>query len=106
MRLEDLIDELEKYDLENVVRFGFANPHSYRGYYHELAFEPANNVSVGDMLAAAEGALNFTFEGYKGGEFTMDADTQCWLAYEGTCSDSDEIITPLILGAMFIHTVK
>lgn len=106
MTLGQLIEELRKHPTDTVVKHGFTNPHSYRGYYDHLAFEPARNVSVGSMLAAAESALGETFEGWKGGQFTMDEDTLCWLAYEGTCGDSDDPITPLIIRAMLNHTVE
>lgn len=106
MTLEQLIDELEKYDLNIVVKHGFTNPHSYRGYYDQLAFEPASNVSVGFMLSCAESALGAIFEGWKGGDYMMDEDTPCWLAQEGYYSDADEPITPLIIKAMLNHPAQ
>lgn len=36
--LMDLINWLEKQDPERVVKYGFGEPNSYRGYYHALAF--------------------------------------------------------------------
>ncbi|CAO0827074.1 hypothetical protein ACTFBT_01180 [Streptomyces microflavus] len=83
MVLENLIEMLEAADPDTVVKHGFTNPHSYRGYYHDLAFEPASNVRVGDMLADARGALGETFEGWKGGDFEMGRYTDCWLSFEG-----------------------
>jgi hypothetical protein len=106
MILGKLIEELKKHDPNVVVKHGFTNPHSYRGYYDHLAFEPASNVSVAFMIACAESALGATYEGWKGGEYVMDEDTPCWLAFEGQCYDSDEPITPLIIRAMLNHTVQ
>lgn len=83
MSLDELIAALERLDPELVVPFGFHNPHSYRGYYDELAFEPAENVTVGSMLDASRSALGTTYEGWKGGDFTMRGYTTCWLAEEG-----------------------
>src|SRR5690606_4249490 len=60
---------------------------SYRGYYEELAFEPAQDMTVAQMLAAARRALGNTYEGYKGGHFTMGAGTPCWLATWGACGE-------------------
>jgi hypothetical protein len=40
MYLTNLIAFLEKYDPAQVVPVGFHRPHSYRGYYDQLAFEP------------------------------------------------------------------
>jgi hypothetical protein len=97
MTLGELIEALEASDAAKVVARGFAKPHSYRGYYDELAFEPAANVTVGDMLADARSALDATFEGYKGGLFTMQDFTDCWLAEYGCCG---ETIGPLLLKFM------
>jgi hypothetical protein len=71
MTLNELIRYLEKEDPKKVVAIGFNNPHSYRGYYEDLAFEPAKNITVGEMLDCAKGALGKTYEGYKGGEYKM-----------------------------------
>ncbi|MFF1417618.1 hypothetical protein [Streptomyces sp. NPDC058280] len=86
MSLDELIKALEAVDPATVVRRGFHNPHSYRGYYHDLAFEPAFNVTVGEMLADARSARGETYEGWKGGDFKMSGHTDCWLSEEGTCS--------------------
>ena len=52
-----LIKTLRGENLDKVLKLGFLNPHSYRGYYEQLAFEPAPNVRVGDMLVAVEEAF-------------------------------------------------
>lgn len=97
MTLEELITALESHDQAKVVPHGFANPHSYRGDYCDLAFEPAANVTVGSMLNAARSALGETFQGYKGGDYTMADYTDCWLAEWGCCG---ETIGPLLLKLM------
>ena len=88
MTLEELITALEAHDPAKVVSRGFAKPHSYRGDYCDLAFEPAANVTVGSMLADARSALGATFQGYKGGDYTMDEYTDCWLAEYGCCGET------------------
>lgn len=93
--LGDLIARLEREDPARVLPIGFADPHSYRGYYEQLAFEPRRNIAIGDMLEAARSALGTTYEGYKGGEYTMADWTTCWIAHEG--STSDNMIGPLLL---------
>jgi hypothetical protein len=98
MTLGELITALEAHDPATVVPTGFSNPHSYRGYYEDLAFEPASNVTVGDMLADARSALDATFEGWKGGQFTMRDYTDCWLSPKGTASG--ESIGPTLLRLM------
>lgn len=70
---------------------------SYRGDYAQLALErgegfvydePAEhmeergwrrNDTVAKLLEAAKAAVGATFEGYKGGEFTMDEDSPIYL---------------------------
>ena len=63
MRLRQLIKILKDENLDKVLKLGFCNPHSYRGYYEQLAFEPSQNVRVGDMLDAALDACGKTFTG-------------------------------------------
>ena len=89
--LIELIQWLEKQDPELVVPHGFGEPDSYRGDFSEVAFTPEDNVSFGDMLACAKAALGATFEGYKGGEFTMDEYTECYIAKWGTWKGADRI---------------
>ena len=86
MTLDDLIAALETADLTQVCPVGFTNPHSYRGYYDELAFAPASNITVGEMLTAARSARDHWFTGWKGGDFQMTGDTDCWLSLEGSAS--------------------
>ncbi|WP_031132920.1 hypothetical protein [Streptomyces sp. NRRL WC-3719] len=84
MTLDNLIDALTAVDSTLIVPDGFTNPHSYRGYYDEVAFEPAHDVTAGAMLADALAARGATYTGWKGGEYTMTGDTPCWLAHEGS----------------------
>jgi mono/diheme cytochrome c family protein len=71
------------------LRLGFRDPHSYRGYYHDLAFELAGDVTVGEMLGAAESAMGATFQGWKGGDYTMKEYTEIWLVTRaGNCGES------------------
>jgi len=87
MTLGELIYVLERANPAKKVPHGFRNPHSYRGYYEQLAFEPCGETTVGEMLKAAKGALGQTFQGYKGGDFRMDQHTDVWIARYGECGD-------------------
>lgn len=87
MDLGTLIDELSKLPARRKVEHGFAKPMSYRGYYDELAFEPARDVTIGSMLKSAKSAVDKTFTGYKGGKFKMTADTRVHLAHYGSTGD-------------------
>ncbi|QCX81193.1 hypothetical protein C9F11_38050 [Streptomyces sp. YIM 121038] len=98
MNLGDLIARLEAADPGQTLRHGFNNPHSYRGQYMDLAFELASHITVAAMLAAARSALGATFQGWKGGDFTMDEDSWCWLSQEGDASG--ETISALLLDFM------
>jgi len=98
--LGELIEKLETAPQNRVLALGFRNPHSYRGYYDNLAFEPAENVPVSEMLNIARGCVGATFGGWKGGGYTMDAHTDVWLANLGDCGES---IGPLFLGLMLAN---
>ena len=39
------------------------------------------------MLDEARRALGQTFDGWKGGDFTMAGYTECWLAVHGCCGE-------------------
>ncbi len=98
MTLGELITALKKEDSNKIVPLGFGNPHSYRGYYEDLSFEPIKNITVGRMLSEAESALGKTFQGYKGGDYTMSEYTSIWLAEWGDCGEG---IGPILLSYMF-----
>lgn len=85
--LGDVIERLESEPVEKRLKLGFGEPHSYRGYYEQLAFEPARNVTVGAMLAAARSALGKTFQGWKGGDYVMNEDSSVWLAHLGAVGE-------------------
>jgi hypothetical protein len=95
--LIELIEYLQDFDPEHPVKLGFNNPHSYRGYYGDVAFEPVEDTTVGAMLAAAKRALGATFQGWKGGDYVMQEHTDCWLARKGKCGES---IGPILLDFM------
>ena len=83
--LNDLIYRLEELPQDMPILLGEA--HSYRGYYIDLAFAPLYDTeprTVKEALDAAEDAHGKTFEGYKGGEFTMEGDTPVWYSHYGT----------------------
>ena len=63
---------------------------SYRGYYSDCAIAPAANdepwATAGTLLAAAKAVLDQPLEGYKGGQYIMDADTPLWVSEYGHAS--------------------
>lgn len=66
------------------IELGLAHPHSYRGSYNYVAFYPAEDVPVEEMLLEARGAIGSTFTAYKGGDYTMTAETPVYVAEWGS----------------------
>ena len=61
-----------------------SHPHSYRGHYSDLALESTLNlVTAAGLKDLLTGALNKTFQGYKGGDYLMGPDTPLWAAEYG-----------------------
>ena len=87
MNLGELIDWLEKQDQELIVKDGFSSPHSDRGSYDELAFTPEPEAKISDMLINAKSADGRTFEGWKGGDFTMSRSTPVYIGRYGECGE-------------------
>ena len=99
MTLGELIAALKGLPSDQVID-GFTRPHSYRGYYSDLAFEPSEEkMMVKNLLVMVEPCLGRTFQGYKGGDFTMHKSTPCWISHYGTCGErlmgiqEDKLIT-------------
>lgn len=107
MILKDLIKKLEECNPNTVIKLGFDNPHSYRGDYNQLSFEPKENCRVGDMLNDAKLALNSSFDGWKGGTYFMDDYTIVNLSKRGECgwNLSDDTITLRLLNYMLKDVV-
>jgi hypothetical protein len=96
LMLGELIERLKTEDPDMVLPLGFHEPHSYRGYYWDVAFAVAHDVKVGDMLACAQSALGATYQGWKGGDFVMGEYTDCWLVtQEGDTGES--------IGSVLLH---
>lgn len=106
MNLKELIARLEREPPAKRLKHGFNNPHSYRGDYFELAFDPVENITVGEMLAAAKEALGSTYQGWKGGEFTMNEVTECHIAEEGDWTGNDDDLPARLLEYMLADEVK
>ena len=88
MYLYELIFKLESMDSDRIIINGFGKPHSDRGYYDDLAFDPVEETTIGAMLNFAIYALGRTFTGYKGGEFTMNEYARVKIGY-GDCAGEE-----------------
>lgn len=85
MTLGKLIEALEAMPEEAMVA-NLYHPHSYRGYYEDLAFERRDGITpAADFLNDCRYVIGCTYTGYKGGEYTMDEDTPVWVAEYGCC---------------------
>lgn len=82
-----LIDALEASKVDFVqldTGGGIGREHSYRGYYSDLSFEPIDEpAKASDVIKLCKAAAGSIYEGWKGGEYTMDLDTPLWVAYSG-----------------------
>ena len=84
MTLGKLIAALEAMP-EDADVAGLSSPHSYRGYYSDLAFEPTGGtVKAVALLTECRATMGQVFQGYKGGDFVMGALTPVWVSHYGT----------------------
>lgn len=104
LTLGEVITALSAHDPDKRIKVGFRNPHSWRGDYSQLAFEAAENITVREMLDAAQFALGTSFQGWKVGNYVMDADTFAWLVREEGTSDG-ETVGMLLLNLLLANTV-
>ena len=88
MTLGRFISILEKLPQDKEI-LNVCRPHSYRGYYSDLALEKETGTRTIESLVQQlkNECLGQTFEGYKGGDFYMDEHTPIWLAEYGCCGD-------------------
>ncbi|KKM14093.1 hypothetical protein LCGC14_1709530, partial [marine sediment metagenome] len=103
--LGEVILLLEGQPERNTVKLDFTNEiptslHSYRGYYEDLSLGCSPNarpMTVERLLKRFKDAKGQTFEGYKGGDFTMGEYTEVWLSEYGTCGEG---LGPILLSYM------
>lgn len=95
VRLAHFIDLLKAVPEELPIKYDTGEfpgpPDSYRGYYSDLALaiEPTENEeapTVKHLLGWMQEALGKTYQGYKGGDFVMDAQTPLWASNYGECN--------------------
>lgn len=87
MTLGKLIDRLEALPPGQAIE-AINEPHSYRGYYSDLAFERADGTqTASEALTICRSAMGEVFQGYKGGDYTMGRNTPVWIASYGCCGD-------------------
>lgn len=83
MTIGKLLDRLSELPDSTLID-GVDEPHSYRGYYSDLALERCKGkVTVAELTEMLRGVLGKELTGYKGGEYLMTHDTPVWMANEG-----------------------
>lgn len=93
MRLDTYIETLTALDLHLEVEFDNGETPgrlmSWRGRYQELTLDtdetPSCPMTVGVLLRDAMQANGGTFQGYKGGDYTMSLRTPVWADPWGEC---------------------
>ena len=82
LTLGNLISYLE--NTEDHLVANLSHPHSYRGYYSDLAFEQdPGKISSKALLATCKKLVGKVFVGYKGGEYKMTLTTPLWVVNWG-----------------------
>jgi hypothetical protein len=77
MTLKEFKNHIESAENEKQFRYGISCPFSWRGSYDEVAFEIIEQpMSRDQILFKIEEAYSGTFEGYKGGEYTYNDNTE------------------------------
>ena len=91
MKLGELIAALEELGETPIEQLH--SPDSYRGYYNELGFELSTSMVAASINAGtARLCVGQTFQGYKGGDYTMTEHTPVWIHQYGTTAGSGRIV--------------
>lgn len=77
--LGELVEHLEALHPNVVWPFSLINPHSYRGWYGDIAFERGPASAVGLFIDGVREAVDSD----KGGTYRMHSLTVVWIADEG-----------------------
>lgn len=98
MNLGQLINAVKGIDPDYTFDWGICNPHSYRGFYECVAFERRwSPQTAAEMLGVLTTTVGRTFQGWKGGDYTMDEGVRVYLANQGDTGQPIEGIG-LVLG--------
>ena len=103
LTLGELIAGLEKVDLAAKVIYCFGGYYptssfnSYRGYYEQLALGWATykfdndappELTAHALLELCRSVVGVTFQGWKGGDYTMGLHTPVWVDNVGECNST------------------
>lgn len=96
MTLGEIADALKAASHDLSVRFDFCglkptDLDSWRGDYSMIAFgwtKEGEFPKAGELAKKCSAAIGQTFQGYKGGDFTMSSDTPVWVSNYGYSNDT------------------
>jgi len=93
-----LIERLDGVESDMAIPLG--RPHSYRGYYEELAVERIDGPqTVAEFVDLLRSQIGVTHVGWKGGEFVMTEHTGVWVADEGSTGEPlTGLAMPTVIG--------
>jgi len=98
-KLSDGSEPTVRYDFEYLFPTAID---SWRGSYAELALNFESNgeeLPVSKFIELLKSAVGKTFEGYKGGDFTMDESTPIWVA---NCGNSGNTAVVDVLDCKYV----
>jgi len=85
--LEELTNAIDQHLREHgdkLMPWGLTDPKSYRGYYDELAFTKSDGpMQLSQAQANVLEADGATYQGWKGGQYTMGKHTNVHIADHG-----------------------
>lgn len=84
MTFGELIERLGQLPPDTPIAAG--DPNSYRGYYSDIALDPTEISTAGELLAKCREMMGRTMTGYKGGEFPVHENVPVWVSPYGECS--------------------
>lgn len=83
------IAELKSLKPDTLVIPKLKFPHSYRGYYEDLAFEHEEDFQTAEeLIDLLKSCVGQVYAGYKGGEYRCQDSTFVWLGSYGTTAGS------------------
>lgn len=109
LTLGKLISALEAAPSDAVVELDCggspSKPHSYRGYYEDLAFEAAPSpITAEQFLSLCRSVHNQVLGGWKGGDYLMDDDAVLWIANKGSSGGRAVLGAHVVGGKLLLLT--
>lgn len=84
MKIREVIEYLRRFPSDFLLERSLGEFHSYRGDYHSLGVSYSSApIYLADQIKMFEIASAATFDGYKGGQYSMTLDADVYLAFSG-----------------------